>query len=96
MSDGLTEMLEEEWAEEIAMSEARNKQVAGSHYKEMGVEPWDVIDTWPIEQRIGYYRGNLLKYTMRMGRKDRSAQEIAKAAHYAQKLQEVLKQTTEQ
>ena len=93
MSDGLTNMLEEEWAQEIAMSEARNRQVAGGHYKEMGVEPWDVIDTWPIEQQIGYYRGNLLKYTMRMSRKDQTAQEIAKAAHYAQKLQEVLENT---
>lgn len=97
MSDGGTAMLEEEWCAEveagIAMSNARNRQVAGGHYKEMGVEPWDVIDTWPIEQQIGYYRGNLLKYTMRMGRKDQSAQEIAKAAHYAQKLQEVLART---
>ena len=48
---------------------ANDYQVGGTHYKDMGVEPWDVIDTWPIEQQIGYYRGNVLKYTMRMGRK---------------------------
>lgn len=72
---------------------ASDKQVAGAHYTSMGVEPWDVIDTWPIEQRIGYYRGNLLKYTMRMGSKDAAPQEIAKAEHYAQKLQEVLKES---
>jgi hypothetical protein len=22
----------------------------------MGIEPWDVVDTWPLEQRIGYQR----------------------------------------
>ena len=48
---------------------ANDYQVGGTHYKDMGVEPWDVVDTWPIEQQIGYYRGNVLKYTMRMGAK---------------------------
>ena len=70
---------------------ANDKQVAGSHYKDMGVEPWDVIDTWPLEQRIGAYRAGLLKYTMRMGNKDQNLQEIEKAAHYAEKLLEVLR-----
>jgi hypothetical protein len=70
---------------------ARDKQVAGSHYKNMGVEPWDVVDTWPLEQRIGAYRHGALKYLMRMGSKDESAQEIAKGIHYMEKLLEVLK-----
>jgi len=65
--------------------------VAGNHYKEMGVQPWDVVDTWPLEQRIGYYRGGALKYIMRMGSKDASAQEIAKGIHYLEKLLEVIK-----
>jgi hypothetical protein len=60
------------------------------HYTEMDIQPWDVIDTWPREQQIGFYRGNLLKYTMRMGSKDIDQQEIKKAEHYARKLQEVL------
>ena len=45
---------------------ANDYQVGGTHYKDMGVEPWDVVDTWPIEQQIGYYRGNVLKYTIRI------------------------------
>ena len=65
-------------------------QVAGDHYKKMGVEPWDVVDTWPLEQRIGAYRHGALKYLMRMGSKDQSAQEIAKGKHYMEKLLEVL------
>jgi hypothetical protein len=71
---------------------ANDKQVGGIHYKAMGVEPWDVVDTWPLEQRIGYYRGNALKYIMRMGSKDQSNQEIEKGLHYLEKLIEVLKE----
>ena len=66
------------------------REQGSAYYVAMSVQPWDVIDTWPIEQQIGFYRGNLLKYTMRMGSKDAAPQEIAKAEHYAKKLQEVL------
>ena len=71
---------------------ANEKQVGGEHYKKMGVEPWDVIDTWPIEQRIGAYRAGALKYIMRMGSKDQSEQEVGKGIHYLEKLLEVLKE----
>jgi hypothetical protein len=71
---------------------ANAKQVGGTHYKKMGVEPWDVIDTWPVEQRIGAYRAGALKYIMRMGSKDMSEQEIGKGIHYLEKLLEVLKE----
>ena len=69
---------------------ANAKQVAGQHYMKMDIEPWNVIDTWPLEQRIGFYRGNALKYIMRMGSKDEQLQEIQKAGHYIEKLIEVL------
>ena len=69
---------------------ANEKQVAGTHYKDMGVEPWDVVDTWPLEQRIGAYRHGALKYLMRMGSKDEQLQEIKKCGHYIEKLIEVL------
>lgn len=75
---------------EAAARKARDTQVAGDHYKKMGVQVWDVVDTWPLEQRIGYYRGGALKYLMRMGSKDQNAQEIAKGKHYMEKLLEVL------
>jgi hypothetical protein len=69
---------------------ANEKQIGGDHYKTMVVQVWDVIDQWPLEQQIGYYRGNALKYTMRMGTKGDSAEEIGKAKHYSEKLLEVL------
>lgn len=71
---------------------ANEKQVGGAHYKNMGVQPWDVVDTWPYQQRIGYYRGGALKYVMRSGSKDDEVQEAQKAIHYLEKLIEVLKE----
>ena len=69
---------------------ADDVQMGGDHYKKMGVQPWNVVDTWPMEQRIGYYRGGALKYLMRMGTKDENTQEIQKGIHYLTKLLEVL------
>jgi hypothetical protein len=69
---------------------ANDYQVDGTHYLEMPIEPWDIIDTWPLAQRIGFYRGNALKYLMRMGRKGASAIDAKNALHYQHKLDEVL------
>lgn len=69
---------------------ARDRQVGGTHYKAMSVQVWDVVGTWTVEQQIGFYRGNALKYIMRMGTKDAAVQEILKARHYLDKLLEVL------
>lgn len=72
------------------------RQVGGDHYKKLKVQPWDVVDTWPIEQQIGYYRGGALKYIMRMGNKDISIQEIGKGIHYLEKLTECLHRQQEE
>lgn len=69
---------------------ANEKQVGGTHYKTMGVQPWDVVDTWPIEQRVGAYRAGALKYVMRMGSKDEASKEVGKGIHYLEKLKELL------
>jgi hypothetical protein len=74
----------------VMRDRANDKQIGGDHYKSMGVEPWHVIDTWPLEQRIGAYRAGALKYLMRCGGKDDRIQEIKKAGHYIDKLIEVL------
>jgi hypothetical protein len=76
--------------QEASPTRARDTQVGGQHYKVMGVEPWDVVDSWPWEQRVGYYRGGALKYLMRLGLKDEMVQEAEKARHYMDKLIEVL------
>lgn len=72
---------------------AKNSQVAGEHYIKLNVQPWDVIDTWPKDQQIGYHRGNVVKYMMRFGSKDAPLQELKKAQHYLNKLIELLERS---
>lgn len=60
------------------------------HYHAMIVQPWDIVDTWPIEQQIGMHRGNALTYLMRIGYKEDDLTQARKALHTVQKLIEVL------
>lgn len=69
---------------------ANTKQVGGEHYKRMDIQPWDVIDQGPVQQAIGFYRYNALKYIMRAGEKGAAKEDYAKAQHYLEKLLEIL------
>ena len=71
---------------------ANDIQEGGDHYKQMAVEPWDIYDTWPAEQRIGAYRANCVKYVLRLEDKDSRVLNARKLKHYAQKLVEVAEQ----
>lgn len=62
-----------------------------SHYMELGVQPIDVIEQFPTEQRIGFYRGNAIKYLMRLGHKDGGLKEAEKAHRYTEWLVKALK-----
>ena len=67
---------------------ADDRQVEGSHYKEMPVQPWDVIEAVLTRQEfIGFLKGNIIKYSMRQGLKTPGDPE--KAQHYMDKLAEV-------
>lgn len=66
------------------------QQAGGDHYKRMTIQPWAVVDTWPLAERIAFYRGNALKYIMRLNDKDTPITNAEKAAHYCRKLVEVL------
>lgn len=70
---------------------ASDYQVGGSHYKDLGVEPWEVMEQLDRDHFIGFLRFNVMKYMMRLESKDEPATNAAKAAHYASKLAEVLK-----
>ena len=63
-------------------------QVGGNHYKDMGMQPWTVMQAvlTPEEFR-GYLKGNIIKYSMRAGKKADS-DDTGKAVHYRQKLDE--------
>lgn len=65
------------------------KQVGGSHYKGMAMQPWQVMEAvLTKEEFIGFLKGNIIKYSMRAGHKADS-DDIGKARHYKEKLKEV-------
>ena len=70
---------------------ADDYQVAGKHYTDMPMQPWEVMSKHLThEQFIGFLRGSIIKYEMRLGKKPGAHDDAAKAAHYRVKLAEVL------
>ena len=64
-------------------------QVSGNHYKDMPIQPWHVMESvLTREEFIGFLKGNVIKYSLRAGRKEGS-DDAGKARHYIQKLSEV-------
>jgi hypothetical protein len=71
------------------MEDPKNKQVGGTHYKDMAIQPVDVIEAnFTKEEVTGYYRGNAVKYLLRAGNKTGNpfGQELAKTVHYCELL----------
>ena len=66
-----------------------------SHYTQGGIECIDAIQSaLGREGFIAFLRGQVIKYQWRLGHKDSMTQDNAKAIWYANKLQEVLNETT--
>ena len=64
---------------------ANDVQVAGTHYKDKAIQPWDYI----IANELGYLEGNIVKYVSRW--KDKGGlDDLKKAQHYLAKLIEVV------
>ena len=71
-------------------AKADDKQVSGNHYKDMPIQPWAIMEAvMTPEEFIGYLKGNIIKYSLRAGRKEGS-DDAGKAEHYMQKLKEVI------
>lgn len=74
------------------MASADARQAGGDHYKKLKVQPWDAMESWltPEEFR-GFLKGNVIKYIARAnsGKEDHDLM-IEKAAHYQQKLDEMI------
>ena len=67
---------------------ANDHQVGGTHYKDMPVQPWEVMAAiLTPEEFIGYLKGNIIKYSMRAGKKADSDDD-GKLQHYMVKLNE--------
>jgi hypothetical protein len=82
INETLKEKLQEKY-------ERDDMQVGGTHYKDMAVQPWDVMqEVLTYEEFVGFLKGNVIKYSMRQGKKEGS-DDGAKAQHYLAKLREV-------
>ena len=67
---------------------ADDLQVSGNHYKDMPIQPWHVMESvLTHEEFVGFLKGNIIKYSMRQGKKD--SPDAEKCKHYMQKLKEV-------
>lgn len=62
------------------------RQVGGTHYRDMEIQPWDAMRAWmsPVEFR-GFLRGNAIKYLARCDKKG-GLEDLRKARHYLDQL----------
>lgn len=58
-------------------------------YDKLGIAPYDVMTACMTpEQQKGFYRGNVIKYIMRMEEKGQEYSDVCKALDYCKKLKE--------
>jgi hypothetical protein len=70
--------------EEDEAFNALEKQVAGSHYKDLPIQPVEYI----YANALGYFEGNVIKYVSRW-RKKNGVADLEKAKHYIELLIEL-------
>ena len=70
--------------DEMPQKSANNKQVAGSHYSDKEIQPWDYIHA----NNLCYFTGNCVKYVSRWRDKG-GINDLKKAIHYLEKLIEL-------
>jgi len=75
------------------MTEQRRKadeeQVGGNHYRDMPIQPWTLMESiLSREEFRGFLKGNIIKYSLRAGRKEGASDDADKARHYMKKLLE--------
>ena len=70
--------------EETPQKGANQKQVAGSHYSDREIQPWDYI----YANNLCYFTGNCVKYVSRWRDKG-GIDDLKKAIHYLEKLIEL-------
>lgn len=75
--------------------DTKSKQIGGTHYKDMEIQPWHVAEKWfSSEEYKGYHKITALAY---IGRSDRKGgiEDIEKAIHHLEELVRFLKSSEE-
>lgn len=64
------------------------KEKVSEHYSTLEIEPFEIIEKdFTLEEQRGYYKGNILKYTLRD--KKQNQEDAVKIQVYAEKLQDL-------
>lgn len=72
------------------MTSPLDRQVGGTHYTDMLVQPIEVMRAvLSPSEYLGYLKGNIIKYSMRAGHKAGS-NDAGKAVHYMEFLAEAV------
>ena len=67
------------------------RQVDGTHYVDLAVQPWDAMAAWMTPEEFrGYLLGNVIKYLARRKPGVDRRTDLQKAAHYLEKLIELI------
>lgn len=53
------------------------KQEGGTHYTDLGIQPWEIIQ----KNKLDYWEGNVIKYVLRYKEKN-GVEDLKKAMHY--------------
>ena len=73
-----------EWDKVFVADKATDKQIGGSHYKDMEIQPLEYI----VANGLDFLEGNIVKYITRHHAKG-GAEDIRKVIHYAELLLEL-------
>ena len=64
------------------------KEKVSEHYSTLEIEPFEIIEKdFTLEEQRGYYKGNILKYTLRD--KKQNQEDAVKIQVYAEKLEDL-------
>lgn len=66
------------------MESTLTKQIDGTHYKDMGIQPWEIIQ----KNNLDYFEGAALKYLLRWRKKD-GVIDLDKIIHYIEHIKEL-------
>lgn len=87
-------------SEQFVKTGANATQYGGEHYKQFQYEPWEVLQDWMTpEQFEGFLLGSAVAYLARFNTTSVPGKggvlDVKKAAHYCQKLIEVIETKNE-
>ena len=86
--------LEKDWTLIEEPKQVEKMDIENNKHHELwnGVQSIDIIESYLTKQEyIGFLKGTILKYQLRLGKKDNNEKEIAKIADYRRELDHKLK-----